>query len=291
MLCINSNMSFNSKNTGICLFDIESTGLKVTEESILEICFIDYTTEKTILHIYVYPSNGKKITNSHIHKIDEEVLKNKNAITIKEALLKINSTLKEFYDDKLILLTAHNNFGFDQLLLESEYYRCGLKPLENILYFDSLPFIRHYFDDLNHYGLGKLYEIVTGVKEKSNDQLHTAEFDTKCLYTVLARIFTILIKEKKLKINLESFTRMSIFNKKYLEQDATRLSGVKDYMKLKKKGIKNINGLINIFKCCGENDKFFKEYMKTNFKIKSVRDINRILKQIKYLQNVNKENK
>ena len=31
--------------------------------------------------------------------------------------------------------------------------------------------------------------------------------------------------------------------------------------------------------------------MKTNFKIKSVRDLNRILKQIKYLQNVNKENK
>ena len=291
MLYINSNMSFNSKNTGICLYDIESSGLNVIKESILEICFIDYTTQKTLLHIYVYPSNGKKITNSHIHKIDENVLKNKNAITINEALLKINQTLKEFYDDKLILLTAHNNFGFDQLLLESEYHRCGLKPLENILYFDSLPFIRQYFDNLDHYGLGKLYEMVTGIEEKSNDQLHTAEFDTKCLYTVLARIFTILIKEKKLKINLEPFTRMSIFDKKYLEQNPIRLSGVKEYMNLKKKGIKNINGLINIFKCCGGNDNFFKKYMKTNFKIKSVRDINKILKQIKYLHNVYQKNK
>jgi len=250
------------------------------------VCFIDYTTQKTILHIYVNPSNGKKIENTRIHKIDENVLKEKNALNIKDALEKINKSLKDFYGVRMILLTAHNNFGFDQLILESEYHRCGLKPLDNIRFFDSLPFIRHYFDDLVHYGLGKLYEIVAGIEEKGNDKLHNAEYDTKCLYTVLARTFTILIKEKKLNINLEPFTRMSIFDNKFLDQSASKINGVRNGDLLKKQGLKNIKGFINIYKVSGFNDEFFIKYIKTTYKITSKSNLNRILKQIKILNEI-----
>ena len=96
--------------TSICLYDIESSGLDIMTDSILEICFIDYLSKTTILHIYINPSNCKKIENSHIHKIDENVLKDKNALNIKDALININKSLSEFYSDKTILLTAHNNF-------------------------------------------------------------------------------------------------------------------------------------------------------------------------------------
>jgi DNA polymerase III alpha subunit (gram-positive type) len=285
-LFIKSGMSKNNKNTGICLYDIESTGLKVTTDSILEVCFIDYATQKTILHIYINPSNGKKIENSHIHKLDEKVLKEKNALDIKDALKKINTSLTAFYDKKLILLTAHNNFGFDQLILESEYYRAGIKPLKNIMYFDSLPFIRKYLDGLDSYGLGKLYEMVAGVEEEGNDQLHTAEYDTKCLYTVLARIFTILIKENKLAVDLGEFTRISIFDKKILDQPPTKLTGVRNGEFLKKKGLKNIKGFINIYKVSGFSDEFFTKYVKQTYKITRKSDLDKILRQIKTLYDI-----
>ena len=68
------------KNCEFCLYDTETTGLNVLNESILEMAFIDLNTDKVVFHEYIYPSNNKKITNSNIHHIDENVLKEKKCI-------------------------------------------------------------------------------------------------------------------------------------------------------------------------------------------------------------------
>lgn len=138
------------KNTKLCFYDIESSGLNVYEESILEISFTDFDTQQSILHIYVLPSNGKKITNSNIHKIDEKVLEEKNALRIDDALNLINETLKKEYGNKLIVLGAHNNFGFDQNLLESEYYRAGLRPPKIFCFLILFHLLRNIFLISNH---------------------------------------------------------------------------------------------------------------------------------------------
>ena len=74
----------------------------------------------------------------------------KKCLRIDDALNLINETLKKKYGNKLIVLGAHNNFGFDQNLLESEYYRAGLRPPKNILFFDSIPLLRDIFLISNH---------------------------------------------------------------------------------------------------------------------------------------------
>lgn len=272
-------MTFVNKNACLCMYDIESSGLNVIEDSILEICFIDFNTQTTILHIYINPSNGKKIENTKIHQIDEELLKKKKALDIEPALKKINEKLTKFYKKKKIILTAHNNFCFDQLILESEYKRAGIKPPENILYFDSLPMIMYYFNDLESYRLGKIYELITDVKEKDNTKLHTAEHDTQCLLTVVKHVFKVLL-DKKLKVNLDPFTRMSTFNADFKNQKVGKLGGKLDEKKLRRNGIKSIDTLLKVFSLTGNDSKLFKNYIKKTYKINSTCLVNKIYKQI-----------
>ena len=87
MIIIMSNLNNNTK---FCVYDTETTGLDVFVESILEIAFVDLETGDKIYHEYIYPSNGKKITNSNIHHIDESVLDKKNALKLNHALQKLN---------------------------------------------------------------------------------------------------------------------------------------------------------------------------------------------------------
>ena len=272
-------MTFVNKNASLCMYDIESSGLNVIEDSILEICFIDFNTETTILHIYINPSNGKKIENTKIHQIDEEVLKEKKALDIGPALKKINEELTKFYKKKKIILTAHNNFCFDQLILESEYKRAGIEPPNNILYFDSLPMIIHYFNDLDSYRLGKIYELITNIKEKDNKKLHTAEHDTKCLLTVVKHAFKVLL-DRKLKVNIDTFTRMSTFNVEFKNQKVGKLGGRFDEKTLRRNGIKSIDTLLKVFSLTGDDSKLFKSYIKKTYKISSTCVVNKVYKQI-----------
>jgi DNA polymerase III epsilon subunit-like protein len=271
--------------TSICLYDIESSGLDIMTDSILEICFIDYLSKTTILHIYINPSNCKKIENSHIHKIDENVLKDKNALNIKDALININKSLSEFYSDKTILLTAHNNFGFDQLILESEFKRNNVILLENILFFDTLPFIKKYFKNAKSYKLQNIYAYLISSNSDNNSKFHTAEYDTLCLYEVLNKIFTILIKEQNLDVNLDEYIRISFFNKKILKESFSKINNSGFYPFLNKK-IKYINDLITIYKLCSNNDELFLQYFKNTFKISSKFSLDEILKQIKLINEI-----
>ena len=189
-------MILNDKKIKFCIYDTETTGLDVLTESILEMAFIDYDSGKKIYHEYIYPSNCKKITNSFIHKIDETVLKEKNALSIEDALNKLNQVFQQFYEDSLIILVAHNNFGYDQLILESEYQRINKNICKNVLFFDTLPFFRKIFPDLNSYKLGNIYNHYFKNNDNSGD-FHTATYDTICLYNIFKYALSKL-KSKKI---------------------------------------------------------------------------------------------
>ena len=113
------------------LFDLESTGLNTSEDRIIEIA--GFTPNSgSIFHKYIKP-HDQEIGASHIHGITQEVLTEKGARTTKEVL-------GEFIDwigsDETYLI-AHNCFGYDQLLLESELKRVGLQLPSSVLFVDS----------------------------------------------------------------------------------------------------------------------------------------------------------
>ena len=266
------------KNYEFCLYDTETTGLDVLEESILEMSFIDLKTNDILYHEYIYPSNNKEITNSHIHHVDKKLLDEKNALNIKQALTKLNDRLSNYYKDKKIILVAHNNFSYDQLILESEYKRNSIKILNNILFYDSLPFFRKVFTDCSSFKLGNLYKKL--ISDKEEGEFHTALYDTQCL----AKLFKLAIEKcnsKTLFNNL--YIKFPITSPKFIDLPLKYMDGYYYSMKLEQKGIKKIKNLVNIYLITKKNDEYFQKFMKDNFGIYSKNVIRKFLYQIKLI--------
>ena len=261
------------------MYDTETTGLDVLNESILEMAFIDLNSDKVIFHEYIYPSNNNKITNSHIHHIDENVLKEKNALTIVEALKKLNKSLNNFYGDNNIVLVAHNNFGYDQLIFESEYKRKNLELPSNIYFYDTLPLFRKIFkNDCTSFKLGNLYKKL--ISDKDEGEFHTALYDTQCL----SKLFKLAMKKSNYTTILNnSYLKMPLTDPKFMDLPVNKLNGYYYSMKLETKGIKTVKNLVNIYLVTKKNDEYFAKFMHENFGIYSANVIKKFLSQIKLI--------
>jgi DNA polymerase III epsilon subunit-like protein len=183
----------------IYFYDLETTALEIHKACILE-CFIrnwDGTRNK---HWYIYPSNNKPITNSHIHQITEQKLLENNAVTIDQFItemidfLKVdndlnnNSLLTQINDNPFVplnklYLIAHNNNRYDKLVLFEEFSRRHRGIPLHWNFRDSLVHFRRLYPNL---GLGKykLSELYNRFREDCEElqnisgQLHSASYDT-----------------------------------------------------------------------------------------------------------------
>ena len=169
--------------------------------------------------------------------------------------------------------------------MESEFKRSNITLLENILFFDTLPFIKKYFKNTKSYKLQKIYEYLISANPDNDSKFHNAEYDTLCLYEVLNKIFTILIKEQNLNVNLDEYIRISFFNKKILKESFSKINNSGHYPFLNNK-IKYINELINIYKFYSNNDELFLQYFKNTFKVSSKFTLDSILRQIKLINEI-----
>ena len=123
----------------ICFFDFETTGLDVKNANILEAAFVDFLSGKTINHSYILPYDVETIENSNIHNITFESLKLNNAITFENFIENIFNLLKDFYNNKnTIYLIAHNNFNYDQLVLEYNMKKINKNIEDSFKFCDSL---------------------------------------------------------------------------------------------------------------------------------------------------------
>jgi DNA polymerase III epsilon subunit-like protein len=178
----------------IYFYDLETTELSTNRACILE-CFIINWTGTRYRHWYIYPSDGKKIQNSFIHRIDENVLRQRGAIQVgqfmeeMEEFLQNNSCSGTGIDTGInqepIYLIAHNNNRYDKLVLQEEYRRMGRRMPENWNHKDSLVHFRELYPRLGmgKYKLGELYntyksELGNNIEEGS---LHSADVDTRIL--------------------------------------------------------------------------------------------------------------
>ena len=167
------------------LFDLESTGLNTSEDHIIEIAGME-PKSGSIFHKYVKPPHEEEeeeeeeeIGASHIHGITWKLLKEKNAKGGKEVL---SEFIKWIGDSKQTYLIAHNCFGYDQLLLESELKRYDLKLPDSVLFIDTLIMFRNTgrFDRLS---LKFIHKSMFG-REFSGE--HSAIGDVKALWKCVA---------------------------------------------------------------------------------------------------------
>lgn len=249
------------------VYDIESTGLDTTKSEILELCIIDYKSEKVLLHEYVYP-DYETITNSNIHGIDEEKIKSNNGITQDEL---INKVLELFENkNEKYLMIAHNNNGYDQLLLEYSFKRKNKKLSENVYFSDSVIVLRKMFPGARSYRLGEIYNTMFG---ENSVNFHSGIDDTKALVKIIKKVYC-----KEFKKEIESIMRPSFINKEIKKLNYQIIYGL-EYSN--HKVIKTIYDLHDIYLLLDKRG--FIDLLRNDFKIYSKYKINKIIEQLELI--------
>ena len=169
--------------SNICYYDLETTGLCTLKSKILQIAAI--TNKNTeIFQSYVMTPDDFKITNSHIHHITKETLIENDASHFTTVMHLFIDWLSHIYREETVYLIAHNNFCYDQLVLESQCKEHGIIIPSNWRFYDSLYQFRKHNEEIGYgnYSLGKLYKNIISVPPPG--ELHNAVTDVRMLMQI-----------------------------------------------------------------------------------------------------------
>ena len=180
-------------------YDLESNGCKDgaavfhPEHRIVQFCAL--TEDGRWFKHVVHPEMYIPAASTAIHGISNEQVEKEGtpfAVIWKHFLAFIDSN----HDRKrrkcfslnthsTVYLCAHNNFGFDMILLQCECERIGVEIPDWIVFVATLPFFKKRFPELSKqdpctrpYSLGSLYQHFT---KKPLDGAHNAEVDVLAL--------------------------------------------------------------------------------------------------------------
>ncbi len=218
-------------------FDLETTGLSVIDDDIIEFGAVKYKNGQEIDRLQSFIKPNKKISKkiSELTHITYDHVK--NSPTILEFLPKI----LDFFQDHVIV--AHNA-TFDVGFLNEILVRYGYEKLKNT-YIDSMTLAWKLLPDLKGYRLGNLarhYKIAY-----DGDDAHRADYDAD----VLGQVFNIMIYEM-MQNSMNDVT------------DMVTLECPTGYKKVRPKHMcvlaKNKTGLKNMFKLVSEaNTTYFEK--------------------------------
>jgi len=181
---------WNSVDTYLLFYDLETTGLNPYHSKITEIAAHLYSVkEKKVIRQYQSLVNPEipipeKITQ--ITGISDEMVKEKPMISVvmKEFIEFARLTKKEH----TIYLIAHNNDAFDKLFLR-KYLLNGQYRIKSKLYFlDTMRFAQKLIPELGRYNLRKLC-IHFGIQQ---EHAHRARDDTLYMSMLYEKLCTLL---------------------------------------------------------------------------------------------------
>ena len=244
------------------VYDLESTGLDVVSSEILEICVVDYKSERVLMHEYVYPELEKEISNSDIHGITIAKIKSNNGLT----QIQMMNNLIQLLSGEDVVMIAHNNNGYDQLLLEYSLKRYGLKIPENVLFSDSLPIFRCLIKNILNHKLGTIYNYFYG----DNDvQFHCAIDDTVALVKILKKC-----NQRELQKLVKYYERPAFTNDKIKQYNVKKLYCLE---RVKNDAIQKVFDIYDVYHILNNN---FVMFLKQHLHIYSKFKIEKIIQQL-----------
>ncbi len=146
---MNSNIIF--------FYDFETNGINPLTCAALQLAIMNQEGD-VLKNQYIYPYDDK-IAATEIHGIDENKLKENNALKSDDFFNDLIEWVKNIYPEKNIYWIAYNNFGYDQIVLENHLKRVNKKVPENWYFLDLYPMIKEFFQNIKpNFKLKTVYE-------------------------------------------------------------------------------------------------------------------------------------
>lgn len=185
----------------IIVFDVESTGVDVTEDEIIQIAAIKINRNGEIIERFEkFLRNEKSVRNSeHIHGFSDEFLM-KNGDDKKEVL-------REFIKFSENTIIVGHNVQYDINILTSELQRLGLGKPKFKAFYDTLDIYRRFYTNLVNHKL----ETLSKVFKTANKPSHDAMDDILATKDLLVRVLKIDI----IPTSMERIAYMSKYLKSF----------------------------------------------------------------------------
>lgn len=160
----------------LVIFDLETTGLDISKDSIIQISYIKVTPDGTETSVNQFVNPGKPIPPlvQELTSITDEMVKDKP--TFKQLAAKLAE------DFKGCDFAGYNSNGYDIPLLAEEFLRAGVAyDFSKCRMIDACTI----FKLMEKRNLASAYKFYTGRKMEDDFQAHLADEDTKATYEVL----------------------------------------------------------------------------------------------------------
>lgn len=153
------------ENNNIIVFDVESTGVDVTEDEIIQIAAIKINKYGEVTEKFEkFLKNKKSVKSSeHVHGFSDEFLRENGED--KEVVL------KEFIEFSKDAIIVGHNVQFDINILTSELSRLNLGKVKFKGFFDTLDIYKRFYSNLPNHKLDTLSRIFETVNKSSHDAM------------------------------------------------------------------------------------------------------------------------
>jgi DNA polymerase III alpha subunit (gram-positive type) len=247
----------------ICYFDLESTGLCTNTSKILQIAAISNKNNETYQN-YVMTPPELEINNSHIHHITKETLIENNAPNINTVIQSFIEWNKNIFGEEIVYLIAHNNFGYDQLLLESQFKQNGFRIPDNWRFYDSLYQFRKYNPEIGYgnYALGKMYKNYIGGELEG--EFHNAITDVKALMQLHEKLTCPIFKKNSIyKDIIDQESRKATSNIDWTQTTIDKIvhNNTKVVALINRKGFKTVHDLMINYEKIHKMNASFDQYL------------------------------
>ena len=247
----------NEYNT--LFYDIETNGLLFFETGILQ-CTLINSNRNVLMDQYAYPFNNIIREDAlRINHIDNAKLKEKNAVLSSELCHLFKKTVINHLGKKDVYFVSHNNFGYDQIIIEIHFKRAKIQFPKNWYFVDSYPILRKILPSMPNYKLKTIYEKLFSEKDEKVD-FHSALDDTLALYDIYHKMQAenpFLFHEVA-----EHYTRPSMRDFRILECPLELLHGTANLAQFEKENIITIGHLYHFYKRLKFNNEEMYSFLK-----------------------------
>ncbi len=213
------------------VFDTETSGLNVESDDIIQIAAIELIAgAPTGKEFEIYIKTNKDLSeSSNIHKISNVYL-NAHGVSPEVGLKKF----KEFAGNSILI--GHNISNFDLKILNSNYARYLISPLNNQIY-DTVDLSKRIYPNLNSYKLESLIKLL----EVDGNNSHNAIDDVRANTNLLINL------HEKIKVNKKNRWQVYFDSQKFMNEFQMNLGPFWSNIQSRMHKVYNLGELIKDF--------------------------------------------